>query len=58
MVSLLSNTGELQGHILNEHALCKENIWCLCGCLAGPPGGVCAPLCLWLLGVWGAQDRV
>lgn len=37
MVSLPSDTGELQGHILNKHALCKENIWCLCGCLGCSP---------------------
>lgn len=37
MVSLLSDTGELQGRILNRHALCKENMQCLCGCLGWSP---------------------
>lgn len=38
MVSFPSDTGELQGHVLNRHALCKENIQCLCGCLGWSPG--------------------
>lgn len=53
MVSFPSDTGELQGHILNRHALCKENIQCLCGCLGGSPGrGVRPAFPVALGGLW------